>query len=287
MLKIENRGGKKNKAIDYLLLILCFYFSINLTACSGSDNKKISTKLTSENKMNKEIMPLGDTSSSTASPSNNRLDGCDLSIVPEMDSTSFGACYRVTFTTKWSNVVFGAIPDGAHFTSIAGAIVNEGAKLWELGALTSDGLEVLAETGVTRSFISEINQAISRGEALTSFTTRESATEDSLEFIIQLNRTYPQVTWASMVAPTPDWFLGQSNFTLLDEKGEWINEIELDLNVYDAGTENGSSFSLAGENTSPAELISRLKHLVEERLQFEAGNLNGQHLASIKYERIR
>ena len=57
-----------------------------------------------------------------------------------------------------------------------------------------------------------------------------------------------------MLAPSPDWFVGVHGLNLLDQ-GAWLEEVVVDLFVYDAGTDSGSSYTAANEDTQPAENI--------------------------------
>ena len=48
-----------------------------------------------------------------------------------------------------------------------------------------------------------------------------------------------------MVAPSPDWFVGVSGLPLLDDRwARWLRSHEVNLYPWDAGTEDGSEFSL-------------------------------------------
>jgi hypothetical protein len=62
------------------------------------------------------------------------------------------------------------------------------------------------------------------------------------------------VTIVSMVAPSPDWFVGVSGLSLL-EGDDWISERILQLPAWDAGTDSGPSFESPDEDTEPPEPI--------------------------------
>ncbi len=80
-----------------------------------------------------------------------------------------------------------------------------------------------------------------------------SATTTQSTFEIEVDD--PNVTLISMVAPSPDWFVGVSDLSL--RNGEfWVQALTVDLHPYDAGTENGSSFSLNNLATDPQEPIA-------------------------------
>ena len=92
----------------------------------------------------------------------------------------------------------------------------------------------------------------------------------SLEF--DAVSTHPYVTLVSMVAPSPDWFVGVSALSLMDEDGAWRERIEVDLRVYDAGTDNGTVYNAANADTDPAAPITALT-------ESEAGFTDGEPFA--------
>ena len=104
---------------------------------------------------------------------------------------------------------------------------------------------------------------------------------------ILFNRSYPQFTFATMLAPSPDWFLGLNHHELIDAEGLWVEDTgAINLAVYDAGTETGSTFSLNGTDTVPAEVISRLTENVNGEVNFVDGTVNGNYIATIQFQRI-
>jgi hypothetical protein len=60
-----------------------------------------------------------------------------------------------------------------------------------------------------------------------------------------------------MVAPSPDWFVGVSGLSLI-ENGSWVAEKVVQLDPYDAGTDSGVTFSSANLVTQPPEPIHRI-----------------------------
>ena len=62
-----------------------------------------------------------------------------------------------------------------------------------------------------------------------------------------------------MIGPSPDWFVGVSGRSLLDAQAQWQSRLEIDLFPYDAGTEEGTEFSLGNDATSPREAIMSIK----------------------------
>lgn len=53
-----------------------------------------------------------------------------------------------------------------------------------------------------------------------------------------------------MLTPSPDWFTKVSAVTLYSD-GEWTDEINLPLCVWDAGTDSGVNFKSTNEDMYP------------------------------------
>ena len=60
-----------------------------------------------------------------------------------------------------------------------------------------------------------------------------------------------------MIAPSPDWFMGISNVSLL-ENNKWVKELTLNVRLYDAGTEEGNVFGYSNPATIPQQPIMLL-----------------------------
>ena len=165
--------------------------------------------------------------------------------------------YKVTFKATWSASTHDPFPSNPHFSGLVGAVHNDSVSFWERGEIASDGIESMAETGSKSLLLNEVKSAISSGSAryeLSGDGIGRSPGEVSLNFKLADSFTY--VTLVSMLAPSPDWFVGVSKLNLKDEVG--YIEKKVDLKVYDAGTDSGTSFTAADDNTTPAQVIRRL-----------------------------
>ena len=166
--------------------------------------------------------------------------------------------YSVTFQGNWTTASTpGGVVGGAHFTTLIGAIHNDMVTFWESGGTATRGVENVAELGSTGNFKSEINansNAVSVIEQGVTGGGRGSATFD-----ITLTHDHPLVTLLSMIGPSPDWFVGVSGLSLLDAQGLWMATRQVDLFPYDAGTEDGTEFTLSNPATSPQGVITSIK----------------------------
>ena len=168
------------------------------------------------------------------------------------------ATYRATFEGKWTTAVTpGGVPSGAHFTTLIGAVHNNQATFWSSGGRATAGIELMAELGGTSTFSSEIRAAGANARATLSRSVA-SGPRPSATFEFTVTPDHPLVTLTSMVAPSPDWFVGISGLSLRDSDG-WVDSMTVDLFPYDAGTEDGTEFSLSNPATSPQGTIASLK----------------------------
>ena len=74
---------------------------------------------------------------------------------------------------------------------------------------------------------------------------------------IEVHTDFPAVSLVTMVAPSPDWYVACVNANLTDDKGEFVDTKTLVGHVYDAGTDNGVTFTSANSDTQPKAKIAR------------------------------
>ena len=168
------------------------------------------------------------------------------------------AQYRVTFDVTWSNATHpGAYPGGAHFSPLVGGVHNQNATLWEPGGIATNGIERMAETGATSALRGEINTQIAAGNALEIVTGPAAGAPDQVSTTFGANSNMSQLTLVTMIAPSPDWFVGTHGLNLRDSNG-WISEIVHQLDPYDAGTDSGPNFTSGNADITPHDPITNL-----------------------------
>ena len=166
--------------------------------------------------------------------------------------------YRVTFDATWTDSNHpGNYPRNAHFSTPIGTTHNDSVSFWAPGGVATPGIEGVAETGSVRLFREEIGTAIQDGNAFgfAQGATFNSPGSNRLGF--EAVEQFPLVSLVSMIAPSPDWFVGVHDLSLRDENG-WVDSLVVPLAPYDAGTESGAGFSLSNPGTVPKEPIRRL-----------------------------
>jgi hypothetical protein len=166
--------------------------------------------------------------------------------------------YRVDFQATWSQQTHpNAYPAGAHFSSLIGGVHSDQVSFWTSGSLASAGIEQMAEVGGTTALRGEVQSAINMGTASAVLQGSGIASPGSTSLTFDVSSAFPLVTLVTMVAPSPDWFVGVHGLDLRDGLG-WKSEVAVDLFAYDAGTEQGVGFSLSNPDTVPHQTIAPL-----------------------------
>ncbi len=167
------------------------------------------------------------------------------------------ARYTITITGKWALPEF-TVPPGAHYTTFIGMVHNSNASLWQAGSLASPGTEMLAETGGGGPILAEIDSMIAARNALSLLLFVAPPVSGTRVANIYCNSNYPRVSFASMLGPTPDWFVGVSGVNLFTNN-KWVTDTIIHLYAYDAGTEDGDIFGYNNPPSVPQQTIHVLQ----------------------------
>ena len=169
------------------------------------------------------------------------------------------AQYDVVFRARWSRATHPRdFPVSAHWSGLVGGLHAPAVSFWERGATASQGIQNMAEIGSKSALLDQVNAAIAAGtanRALSGGGIGAGAGTVSLRF--DVDRTHPLFTLTSMVAPSPDWFVGVRNLPLI-EKGAWVSNKSVVLFPYDAGTDSGATFTSPNLVTDPRGVITRI-----------------------------
>ena len=171
----------------------------------------------------------------------------------EPDETSN---YLVTFTGTWSVETHPLdFPQSPHFSGLIGAVHNDKVTLWKEGGFASPGIKQMAETGAKTLLSEEISQMIIDGTVYVRLSGVGINTSPGVTSLrLTAHRDYNRVTLVSMLAPSPDWFVGVSGLSLF-ENNDWLIEKEVVLYAYDAGTDSGVTYTAENQPSNPAEKI--------------------------------
>jgi len=182
--------------------------------------------------------------------------------VGTLDPAPDSAVYRIVFEATWSRRTHpDDFPPGPHFSPLIGAVHSDRVSFWDLGETASPGIESMAETGATSLLSGEIRAEIPQNaSAIVSGSGSGSPGRVTIrDVVVRLDD--PLVTLVTMIAPSPDWFVGVTGYSLLNGLGHWTDERSVVLYPLDAGTDDGPSYTSDNDDTSPREPIHNLRGL--------------------------
>lgn len=170
------------------------------------------------------------------------------------------ASYDVRFDAAWSAQTHPRdFPGSAHFSRLVGGTHGPGVGFWQPGELASRGIQDMAERGQVQPLEREVAQAIAAGLAGSVVRgTNVPQSPGTATASLTVTREFPRVTLVTMIAPSPDWFVGTRGVSLL-ERGRWLERKVVTLYAYDAGTDSGSTFRSPDQPTLPPEPIARIE----------------------------
>ncbi len=169
------------------------------------------------------------------------------------------ARYTVTFNATWSAATHPTdFPGGPHFSGLIGATHSATFSMWGPGALATVGVKNMAETGGKAPLQSELETAIGAGMAETLLSGGGiNPSPGTVNLTFEISMAHPLVSLTSMIAPSPDWFVGVHDLNLF-ANGSWASELVVPLFPYDAGTDDGATYTSANSASNPAVGISRI-----------------------------
>lgn len=180
-------------------------------------------------------------------------------IVPAQTPVA-SARYELTFEATWSEATHPIdFPPNPHFSGLIGASHSSGVYLWQEGETASPGVENMAETGGKSPLDREIDSLVSGGRACEKISGGGiNHSPGVVTVMLTVSQECPLVSVVSMIAPSPDWFVGVSGMSLY-ENGAWIEQKVVELYAYDAGTDSGRSYDSPDELTESPEGIRRIE----------------------------
>jgi hypothetical protein len=187
----------------------------------------------------------------------------DSSGTGSMSAMSGGVEYTIVVKSLWTRDRFpleypeaGAFT-GPHFSGIIGASHTPSYSIFAVGSRPTPGLERLSEEGKHSPLDAEIRAAVSAGSAGMLFESDALRDfKDSAVTTVRVDADHPLLSLVMMVAPSPDWFTGVNNVSLM-ENGSWVQSRTLDLWAYDSGGDDGTTYKAPDQDNNPKKPTSR------------------------------
>ena len=189
------------------------------------------------------------------------LAGCALfaispSLLAQTETPEPTARYRLTFEATWSAATHAA-PANPHFSPLIGGTHNQGVDFWSPGGLASEAIKEMAQAGRPGLLRAEVQAAQTMGTAGEVIEGQEIPSPGMDQDTFTATTTHPLATVVTMVAPSPDWFVGVDALPL-QVNGQWIEGRVVELFPWDAGTDSGTDFTSPNQPTRPPQPIARL-----------------------------
>ena len=177
---------------------------------------------------------------------------------PDTFADTDTAVYTVSLRASWSEQLHPDwFPSGAHLSPMVAWSHGQRNIAYSVGAVASDGMELMAETGGTGILEEELEALTATGYVFNHALGSVFDAPGEVSVTLRLSKSAGRATVVSMIAPSPDWFIAVQNIPLFED-GVWLERKEVVAALYDAGTDSGTSFRAFNRDTSPAEPITSL-----------------------------
>ncbi|GAA3613369.1 spondin domain-containing protein [Flavivirga amylovorans] len=193
------------------------------------------------------------------------------------------ANYNIVFESFWETptgdplhgISTIPLPNNPHWSALSIATHKTANTILMMGAPASAGIESIAETGSTSAFQSEVTANPDADQF--AIGSGLGSAQGTITKNIQISKDYPFVSLATMIAPSPDWFVAVNSENLRSGNDAvnngWKTTYTIDVFPYDAGTENGNGYSGTNPDTSPQGVITSLENVEP----FDGLNSNMSH----------
>lgn len=172
------------------------------------------------------------------------------------------ARYSVAIEVNWNKQDYPLeVPENPHWSRLIAIAHSLRYSLFADGKTASTGLALLATNGRVSVLEAELNEVRRRqraGEHVVIGGLPNGV--GKFQFQLELTERYSVASFATMLAPSPDWFAGAAGVRLKDGAGHWRNEISVPLWVWDAGADEGPTFSAPNAESQPRESVRLLTH---------------------------
>ena len=168
------------------------------------------------------------------------------------------ARYQISVELNWTGGE--GHPDDRHWSRLIAFAHSGRYSLFADGDTASSGLALVATNGRVSVLEAELDEGRRRGR-VGAHVVQPGLPEGTGRFEVELTLTdkHNRVSFATMLAPSPDWFTGASGVSLRNGD-DWIAEVTIPLWVWDAGADSGPDFEGPNVDTQPRQSVRLLTH---------------------------
>jgi hypothetical protein len=160
--------------------------------------------------------------------------------------------YSVQFATNWGNDQSVNSPANPHTGNMFLTTGNGETSLFDVGQDASESIATAAMYGEVDDLVDDAEDDDNIYHVYTANVIQAPGKQN---FDIEVTPDYPYLSFATMIAPSGDWFTGISNLNLVND-GQWIDNVTVPLYVYSAGTDSVQGFSDQHQPKDDADPIS-------------------------------
>eukprot|EP01025_Chloroclados_australasicus_P059013 TRINITY_DN7450_c0_g1_i1.p9 TRINITY_DN7450_c0_g1~~TRINITY_DN7450_c0_g1_i1.p9 ORF type:complete len:254 (-),score=45.40 TRINITY_DN7450_c0_g1_i1:372-1133(-) len=169
-----------------------------------------------------------------------QMDIVDVDDEMECNGT---AVYKVVFDFVWSSNTHPTdYPATAHWSPVSGTVHNSNYRMWGADLLATPGVQQVAETGANSILKSEIEDCGDDCSEMFVFECDEFAGTCVSAGEVEVTVDKPRFSAISMIAPSPDWFVGIHDLELC-KFAQWVPFYSADLLAYDSDTDLGTTYA--------------------------------------------
>ncbi len=165
--------------------------------------------------------------------------------------------YGVKVDLNWET---DGAPADPHWSRLIAFAHSGKYSLFKDGDTASSGLALVATNGRVSVLEAELAEARRRGRVGEHVVLPGIEGVGKFTFELALDDRRSHVAFATMLAPSPDWFSGISGVPMRDAQGNWIEVLNVPLWVWDAGADSGSDFDSPNMPTQPRQSVRLLTH---------------------------
>jgi len=144
----------------------------------------------------------------------------------------------------------------AQWSRTVGFTHDGSASLFTEGETVTEGVRKFVETGDSLDLETEIEGKLSEDDDNVNILPVTKG-EGSRQSKIFVTGSHNRVSCMTAVIPSPDWFVGVTNVSLC-QNNVWVSELTVPLSLYDAGTDNGLTFTSPNWETSPRDPVKMI-----------------------------
>lgn len=168
--------------------------------------------------------------------------------------------YRVEVALTWDGAEADGHPADKHWSRLIAFAHSSRFALFNDGDTASSGLALVATNGRVSVLEAELAEGRRRGRVGAHVLLPGIDTGvGGFSFEIEATEKQRFVSFATMLAPSPDWFAGVNAVALQDEAG-WQDSVTRPLWVWDAGADSGPHFQGPNVDTQPRQSVRLLTH---------------------------